>query len=331
MDKDFLKEIENLVEETELEMKGKSAPSAKQSGKPRPKLKHPHAGHRGRMKQSADSDPDFMVFSDIEMLEYLLFNTIPRVDTNVLSHLLIDTFGSFSGVLNANVNELKAYVTEETARMLTSILPAARKAEIARLRNNTFIRNTTEAVRFLAPYFMNRSKEYIYLACINNSERVINIDLVAVGDTNFSAVEIKKIVETACRHKATNVVIAHNHPSGNLSPSEEDLHLTSRLNIALLSINIKLLDHVIFSSEGYYSLFANRDFEAIYAQADKIFNTNFLQEIRLKPKNYREGIYPSGRDELFEDAALPIYDDDREKMSYSLGHPDLRNFKIKKP
>ncbi|MCL2798280.1 MAG: hypothetical protein FWD58_09560 [Firmicutes bacterium] len=302
-----------------------------------------HSGHRARVKMSADRDPDFTTFSDHEVLEYILFNTIPRIDVNPLAHLLIETFGSFSGVLNANINELKqvSYVSkelgrtlnvgEETARSLICIIPAARKAEMSRLKNQSVLNHTAAAAQYLQPYFMNRGTEHVYLASLNNSDRVISVDLITVGDTNFSTVEIKKIVETACRHKAAKVVIAHNHPAGTLQPSQDDTDVTARLVIALMSINIVLSDHLIFAGDGYYSFFAHGDFESIYTYIDSIFGTNLVKEIRLKPKNYRAGVYPSGIEvnEKSGNAELPAAADsvDGAFLPYALGHPSPRKVK----
>jgi len=365
MDKKITDEIQKLIDETEAEMQKEKSSKKNQSNadkieaaadallvpqnstfksplksapleKPLRKRFHPHYGHRGRMKKSADQDPDFTTFSDIETLEYILFNTIPRVDTNEIAHDLIDTFGSFSGVLNAHVAELKTlpYIGEETARMLTSILPVARKAEVSRLRNNTHITNTLSAVAAMQPYFMNRAKEYIYLASLSNNDRLISVDLIASGDTNFTAVEIKKVVETACRHKATKVLIAHNHPAGTLSPSKSDIQLTERIMIALLSVNTILLDHIIFTTDGYYSFYAQGDFDNIYIYSDKIFGTSLVEETRQKRNNFREGIYPAALDEddddFSESASVPVYSDDPEKMSYAIGHINPKNFHTKK-
>ena len=374
MDKNkFLDEIQSLVQEAEAELHKnalftvpistpvdssfcdmtKKADSSIEAAMPEnPNLnlknveseyKNPHAGHRARVKKSADADPDFTTFSDHEVLEYLLFNTIPRVDVNELAHYLIDTFGSFSGVLNANVNELKKVVYfsksmsrslnigEETARSLTSVLPAARKAEMSRLRNNAIINNIAQAVNYMHPFFMNRSMEYVYLTCLNNSDRVISVDLVAVGDTNFSTVEVKKIIEIACRHKANKVLIAHNHPGGTLEPSQDDLDVTTLLVIALLSMNVVLVDHILFTSEGYYSFFAKHHFEGIYGYVDSIFKTNLVKEIKLKPINYRAGVYLKGTDdEVSENVSHSAYSENREELSYSLGHPNPRNLKVRR-
>lgn len=296
--------------------------------------KNYHIGRRARVKKSVASDPDFNTFSDHEVLEYLLYATLPRVDTNQIAHVLIDTFGSFSGVLNATINELVLvpHVTEQTARMLTSIVPASRKSEMSRLRNNVIISNTVEAVNYMHPFYVNRSTEFVYMLCLNSNDRVIGVDLISSGDTNFTSFDIKKIIETACRHKATKIVISHNHPAGSLEPSQADKDVTSRLAVALLSMGIILLDHLIFTSKNYYSFFLNRDFESIYERIDSMFKTDLLNEVRLKKKNYVAGryIFEPTTNNFNEQEKEPKHSNDESKAEYMTGHPSLASFSSKK-
>ena len=361
---DFLNEIQQLALETEQELqvnkkelecaldasasnnfdiqqqdnsvvKNKIQQQSKQKKQPKKSLSktelsqkypyaHPHGGHRERVKEALDYDPDFETFSEVEVLEYLLFATMPRIDTNEYAHELLSAFGSLSGVLNAQVAELKSlpFIKENTARMLTAILPVARRAEQSRLKNNVLISNTAEAVNYMAPFFANRTVEHVYLACLSNSDKVIAVERIAVGDTNYANLEIKKIVETACRRGAVKALLAHNHPSGNVKPSEDDRRLTARILISLMSLNIMLVDHIIFTPDSYYSFFANREFESMYAYADEVFSTSLVQELRLRLKSYREGVYPFGAEnDIKESEPTAVYNTNIESTTYAMLHP----------
>jgi len=254
---------------------------------------HPHEKHRQRVKKAADLDPDLETFSDVEVLEYILFNTISRIDTNLLAHKLIENFGSFSGVLNAQVTELKNIkgVSEETARNLSSIIAVARVAEKSRLKSNAIINNTIDAVQYLTPFFTNRATEMVYLLCLNNNNRVVGKELVSKGDTNFAFVDTKVVGMAALRHDATKVILAHNHPSGTLEPSNEDRQMTAQIMLALMGMHIPLIDHIIFTPNDYYSFYQNRELEEIYGHLDKTHGTKIIKEMRLKIDNYRKGIY----------------------------------------
>lgn len=263
--------------------------------------KNVHEGHRKRVRSSVDTDPDFVTFSDHEILEYLLFSTIPRVDTNEIAHNLIDNFGSFSGVLNATVSELVKvpYINEATARMLTSIIPAARRAEISRLRNNVFLDTAKNAVNYIHPFFMNRNKELIYLVSLDISDRVLCVNLIASGDVNFSAFDIKKAIEAACRNSAAKVIIAHNHPAGSLIPSDDDIDATRKLGVALTAMGIMLVDHLIFTATGYYSFYATGKIEEIYRTCDEMLGTPFIKELRTRKPNKPDGKYIFEKGNLF--------------------------------
>lgn len=253
-----------------------------------------HEGHRERVRFSVDNDPDFTTFSDHQILEYLLFNTIKRVDTNKIAHELINTFGTFSGVLNASIAELKKvpYINESVARMLTSIIPAARRAELSRFKNSVFITTTNEAVEYLSGFFMNRNRELLYLACLDHADRVINVNLISHGDTSYTEFKIKKVIQTACSNDAEKVILAHNHPAGSIEPSPADINATSKLMLALGSMGILLIDHIIFTSNDYYSFFQNDDMEEIYSRCDRTFGTTLFKELRQrKIKSALKGQY----------------------------------------
>jgi len=355
---EFQKEIEGLTKEAELEHSGKveikkqpqilklpiksnevrtlNNNSSNRLGEIRtPKIdlfdgENPHEGHRQRKKKSADSDPDFATFSEVEMLEYLLYNTIPRIDTNEIAHLLIRTFGSYYGVLNAHVAELKQipHINESTARMLASIISASRKAEQSRLSSNVIIKDTLSAVDFIAPYYTNRSVEYVYLTNLNNHDRVISMDLVGSGDTNYSSIDTKKIIESACRHKATKVLLSHNHPSGGLKPSIEDIQVTQQLLFSLLCAKVVLVDHIIISQEGYYSFFANKEFDKMYEVADSVFKTNLVKESRSNRFNYRKSLEILTGEQNKEDGANSDYSGSKD-VPYTMKHSKV-TFDIEK-
>ena len=300
---DFLKQLNDIFSEAESETakltdkseKSKDGTDGKNIGvaEKRGGKKNVHEGHRKRVRSSVDTDPDFATFSDHEILEYLLFATIPRVDTNEIAHELIDNFGSFSGVLNATVNELVKipYINESTARMITAIIPAARRAEISRLRNNVYLDTAKKAVEYIHPFFMNRNREYVYLVSLDISDRVICVNLIASGDVNFSSFDIKKVIEAACRNSAAKVILAHNHPAGSLVPSEADVEVTQKLGVALTAMGIMLVDHLIFTANDYFSFYASGKIEEIYATCDSMLRTPLVKELRSRKQNKPDGKY----------------------------------------
>ncbi len=318
---DFLKQLDDIFTEVEAEMNARVSDSEAKSDsavadkKAEKVVKMPsakrniHEGHRKRVRSSVDTDPDFTTFSDHEILEYLLYATLPRIDTNPTAHELIDNFGSFSGVLNATVNELVKIprISETTARMLTAIIPAARRAEISRLRNNIYLDTAKKAVEYIQPFFMNRNREYVYLVSLDISDRALCVNLIASGDVNFSSFDIKKVIECACRNSAAKVILAHNHPAGSLVPSTADIDVTKKLGVALTAMGIMLMDHLIFTANGYFSFYASGKIEEIYATCDSMLRTPLVKEMRLRKLNKPDGKY------IFEKESVFFEKDPRQK------------------
>ncbi|MCL2861952.1 MAG: hypothetical protein FWE22_06045 [Firmicutes bacterium] len=318
MSKDFLNDLQKVIcdiDKQKVDLKEEKKPSTKQTEKSKETLlektiknekKHYHEGRRERVRFSVDSDPDFESFSEHEVLEYLLFPVIKRVDTNAIAHDLINRFGTFFGVLNATIEELieMPYITDEVARYLNSIIPAARKAEISKLKNNAFLDSTLLAVDYLRPFFRNRNNERLIVCTLDTNDRVLSVDTVSEGDTNYTTLDIKKIVQTACRHGAVKVILSHNHPAGTLQASEADKNATNRIGIALSAIGIILVDHIIFTATSHYSFFAEGLFDNIYELTDKTLGSQMAKELRQRKTRTKEGKYvlEKGSDfmELFE-------------------------------
>lgn len=99
----------------------------------------------------------------------------------------------------------------------------------------------------------NIKKEYFYLFCLDSRNKVIKKELVSVGTLNSSLVHPREVFEPAIRNLSAQIVIAHNHPSGDINPSEEDINITTKLVKAGELLGINILDHVILTKENYFS------------------------------------------------------------------------------
>jgi len=96
-------------------------------------------------------------------------------------------------------------------------------------------------------------KEFFYVALLNNSNVVLGVSLISVGSTNMAHVNIKEIFQLAIKTNATGIILCHNHPSGKLSASKNDIDLTQKIRQACSFCDITLLDHIILTREGYFS------------------------------------------------------------------------------
>ena len=98
--------------------------------------------------------------------------------------------------------------------------------------------------------------EQFYVIYLNNAAKILSVSLIGEGGETSCTVSIMKIAQGALLQNSTSIVLGHNHPSGNLKPSKADINLTNQIKEALILFNIKVLDHLILSTENYYS-FAN--------------------------------------------------------------------------
>ena len=217
-----------------------------------------HDGHRVRLKhrfiKSGLDD-----FEPHNVLELILFYSVPRKDTNPLAHRLIERFGSLSAVLDAKPEELMKVdgVTENTAVLLSMLPQVARKY----LEDKTDVTNLVSDIGDIGAYFMpkfiGRTVETMMLASIDNKGKIVCCSIIAEGDSTRASVSKRKIMEEAIRVGATRVVLAHNHPMGFAVPSDEDIDMTEKVYALLRTVGIELIDHIIFSQDDFVSLAAS--------------------------------------------------------------------------
>jgi DNA repair protein RadC len=236
------------------------------------KKKNPHQGHRKRIREAILRDPEMETFSDFEVLEYLLTVVIPFKDTNVLAHELIDDFGSLYGVFSATAEELFCIkgMTEAAAHFLPNLLPILRRAETSRTRRGAKINTIRDAAEAFMPYFKARSNELFFLMMLDINDNIIQIDCLSKGGASFANVDIGNIITKASRMQASKVILAHNHPGGNLLPSSEDIQVTATIAFLLGSMQKELLDHIIFCGEEYCSLYEN-DLVKRFLESEKTY------------------------------------------------------------
>lgn len=217
-----------------------------------------HDGHRKRLKarfiKSGLDD-----FEPHNVLELVLFYSVPRKDTNPIAHRLINRFGSLSAVLDAKPEELMKVdgITENTA-VLISMLPAiARKYLEDKVEVVNSVEGFSDVGTYLMPKFVGRTVETVMLASLDNKNRIISCTIVAEGENDKANVSKRKVMEEAMRVGATRVILAHNHPRGFAMPSNEDIFLTEEIYSLLKSVGIDLVDHLIFAEDDFVSLAAS--------------------------------------------------------------------------
>lgn len=121
------------------------------------------------------------------------------------------------------------------------------------LRENPIqVKNPTTVFEYLQPYGMKEQEHFIVLL-LDGAHQIKNLKLISIGLANKTLVHPREVFAPAIEERATAIIIAHNHPSGNLEPSDDDITTTSRLWKAGMLLGIEVLDHIIFSTKQYLS------------------------------------------------------------------------------
>ncbi len=221
-----------------------------------------HKGHRKRMIERFVNF-GFDSFAEHEILEILLFYSIPRKNTNPIAHDLISNFGSLKNVFNANLCDLtKAGLTENSA-VLIKLIPALVNLYTAPSLESTVIDSIEAAKELFIAKYNSVDVEQVWLACLNSAMRVINCEMVSSGGRDSVNINARKIAEISLKYNCNHIFLSHNHPGGQATVSAEDIASTRNLVSVLGSLNIKLIDHIVVAGKvavsmkemGYFSVF----------------------------------------------------------------------------
>ncbi|MBQ9704085.1 MAG: DNA repair protein RadC [Clostridia bacterium] len=211
-----------------------------------------HEGHRQRLKNRFLSE-GLDSFEPHNILELLLFYSIPQKDTNELAHTLLNTFGSLRGVFEAEYEELlKINGIKENTATLLKLLPEVARAYFHEEVSNITLFDTAEKIgKYFVTKYIGETKEVVYLMMLNNGFGLIDVIKLHEGSVNSAKISPRKIVDEVVKHNAAMVVIAHNHPNGFAIPSMEDIETTSRVFSNLNTLDITLIEHFLIAGNEY--------------------------------------------------------------------------------
>lgn len=215
-----------------------------------------HAGHRQRLRQRFLQE-GLEGFADHQVLELLLFHVVPRRDTNRMAHLLFQRFGTLSAVLEADPRDLRTVegIGEQAAAFLALIPQITRRYLQDRGSREKPVLLTPQAVKkFILPLMIGRTEEVFYVVCLDLHGRLLFPALVAQGTVQETYIHPRLVVEEVIRHRASKVILAHNHPAESFRASASDITFTRTLINALQPLNIMVLDHLIVAGDGCLSM-----------------------------------------------------------------------------
>jgi DNA repair protein RadC len=211
-------------------------------------------GHRERQKEKLLRSK-IGTLHDYEILELLLFNSIPRKDVKPVAKKLIQEFGSIGKIINTPPSKLiqTQNIGNSTIilfRILQEVISDVTKEQILK---KPIIKSWDKLIEYIRANIGYSNTEKLHTLYLNHKNILITDKLHDHGTVNTVSIYPREIVKSALFHDASSVIIVHNHPSGVTEPSKSDLTLTKAVQEALGTINVKLLDHLIVSSNSYFS------------------------------------------------------------------------------
>lgn len=221
------------------------------------KQKNYHAGHRQRARDRFMRAPS--ASTDVELLELLLFTIIPRADTRETAYELINHFKNLRNVSNATAREISSCgVNGENLKYVFKLCSEI----VARmLENDVEQRQPMDGISKLLTYCKVKIgtllEEEFHVLFLDNKMRLIKDEKFGIESVNDIILHTREIIQRTLDLHASNVVLAHNHPSGDVAPSQIDMETTAEIKKTLKSIGIKLIDHIIVSGNMCYCFSQN--------------------------------------------------------------------------
>src|SRR5262245_18217177 len=211
-------------------------------------------GHRERLRERFyAAGPEAL--SDYELLEMALFAAIPRRDTKPLAKALLKKFGSFAEVIHAPVERLREVDGIKDASVTQLKLMPAAAARIAKceIRRSVALSSWQEVIDYCRSSMAFADKEQFRLLFLDKRNRLISDEVQQVGTIDHTPVYPREVIKRALELSATALILVHNHPSGDPTPSHADIQMTRTIIDVALPLGIAVHDHIIVGKEGHAS------------------------------------------------------------------------------
>ncbi len=214
-----------------------------------------YSGHRQRLRERFKTGgPDAL--PDYELLELLLFRAIPRRDTKELAKRLIARFGSFAEVINAPEHRLSE--VKDAGEAVITELKIVRAAALRLMRGEIIKRPALSSWNLVLEYCRAamgfEAREQFRILFLDKRNQLITDEVQQEGTVDHTPVYVREVVKRALELSATALVLVHNHPSGDPTPSRADIDMTKQIIEAARPLGITIHDHIIVAREGHVSL-----------------------------------------------------------------------------
>jgi DNA repair protein RadC len=215
---------------------------------------NPAEGHRGRLRERF-MQGGLDAFLDYEIIELLLTLGTPRKNCKQMAKEVVQKFGGLREALDAPIEELQQIkgIGQINAFGLKLFQAISERYAKEQMPKKISFDSPETVAHYLQKFIGSKKKEHFVVLSLDTCNNLKKISNISIGSLNESIAHPREIFQPAIQNSCSYVIIAHNHPSGSLEPSDEDLHLTKRLVTAGRLIGINVIDHIIVTKSGFFS------------------------------------------------------------------------------
>lgn len=215
---------------------------------------NPNSGHRKRLRDRFEKNGS-LALAEHELLELLLTYSIPLKDVKPLAKTLLSHFGSLSKVLNSEISEIRKIngIGASSAILINLVKDLNTECLAEKMIKSEVLSSPENVIKFVKSELAGKRDENFMVIYLDTKNYVIDFEISSKGTVDQAAVYPRKIIRRALDCNAAGLILAHNHPSGEPDPSDEDIKLTKSFEKVCSVMNIRLLDHIIVGAQGYVS------------------------------------------------------------------------------
>ena len=221
-----------------------------------PPADQPHYhGHRERLRERFHgAGPDAL--TDYELLEMALFAALPRRDTKPLAKALLAKFGSFAEVIHAPVARLREIegLGEASINQIKLIAAAAQRVAKSEVKQRAALSSWNDVIDYCRASMAFADKEQFRLLFLDKRNQLIADEVQQTGTVDHTPVYPREVIKRALELSATALILVHNHPSGDPTPSQADIQMTKAIIAIATPLGISVHDHIIVGRNGHASL-----------------------------------------------------------------------------
>ena len=191
-----------------------------------------------------------------ELLALVIGRGVPKKSVMSIAQELLAKFGNIKAISQASIEELSQIkgIGLAKAAQIKACFELGRREELEPELKDFDIKNPEAVVKAIRSSIKEKAKEHFKLILLNPRNKIIGISTISIGTLNASLVHPREVFKDAITHSAASVILAHNHPSGDPEPSEDDIKITKKLVESGKILGIEVLDHIIIAKNGFKSL-----------------------------------------------------------------------------